>query len=316
MSAPPPDPAVVRAVRAGLTSTPKTLPPWLFYDRRGSELFEQITELPEYYLTRAEREIFERHGDALMAAALPDGGTLVEFGAGSATKTAVLLAAAAGARGLIYVPIDVSPSALAAARANLQEAAPEVTVEPWPLDTISALPRVRALPSPKALLFIGSSIGNYDHGAAREMLAGFRTTLGVGETLVLGTDLAKDPARLLPAYDDAAGVTAAFNRNVLVRLRRELGADVDPERFRHEARWNEAASRVEMHLVSVGAQRVRLGALDLAIEFADGESIHTESSHKYTRARIDALLGAAGFARTQSFADAAGDFEVHVATSA
>lgn len=311
--------AAVRAtVIAGLSRTPRALPPWLFYDAAGSRLFEAITALPEYYLTRAEHEIFREHGAALLAAAGLDGAaTVVELGAGTATKTATLLAALAARGGAVrYVPVDVSPSALAEAAAHLATTVPAVRTTPWAMTTAAALPRLAALPAPLAVLFIGSSIGNYDEAEAIALLADVRAAVPRGAALVLGTDLQKPIAQLLPAYDDAQGVTAAFNRNLLVRLNRELGADFEPTRFRHVALWNAARSRVEMHLESVGRQQVRIAGAGLELTLADGERIHTESSVKYDAAMVERLLASAGFARVYTATDRAGRFAVHVARAA
>lgn len=308
--------AAVRAtVIAGLGRRPRALPPWLFYDAAGSRLFEAITVLPEYYLTRAEHEIFRDHGPALLAAAdLDRDATVVELGAGTATKTATLLGTLAGRGGQVrYVPIDVSASALTVATAQLAAAVPSVAVTPWVLTTAAALPRVAALPTPLAVLFIGSSIGNYDEAEATALLAAVRAAVPVGAALVLGTDLRKPLEQLLPAYDDAQGVTAAFNRNVLVRINRELDADFDPTRFRHVALWNSDRSRVEMHLESRGRQRVRIAAAGLDLDLADGERIHTESSVKYDPAMVERLLATAGFARVHTATDHAARFAVHVA---
>lgn len=311
--------AAVRAtVIAGLSRTPRALPPWLFYDAAGSRLFEAITALPEYYLTRAEHEIFRDHGAALLSAAgLDRAATVVELGAGTATKTATLLATLA-ARGddVRYVPVDVSASALAEASAHLAATVPAVAVTPWVTTTAAALPRLAALPGPLAVLFIGSSIGNYDEAEAVALLTDVRAAVPRGAALVLGTDLQKPLAQLLPAYDDAQGVTAAFNRNLLVRINRELAADFEPARFRHVALWNAARSRVEMHLESVGRQQVRIAAAGLELTLADGERIHTESSVKYDAAMVERLLTAAGFARVATVTDRAGRFAVHVARAA
>ena len=306
---------VARAVAAGLAAYPKRLPPWLFYDDEGSALFELITDLPEYYPTRTEREIFERHGEALVTAAMGSGdATFVELGAGTAAKTQVLLQAAVRLRGAAtFVPVDVSPVALEAARARLAAEAPAVAVEPWALTHDEALPRLRALPGKKVVLFIGSSIGNYEGDEAIELLAGVRRALGRRDAFVLGTDLRKDPAVLVPAYDDAAGVTAAFNKNVLVRINRELGGHFDLDHFRHVALWNAARSRIEMHLESTRDQTVAIDALGARVRLRRGERIHTESSVKYDDAMVDALLGAAGFRRERTFLDEHDRFAVHLA---
>jgi L-histidine Nalpha-methyltransferase len=302
---------IATAVKRGLSSTPKRLPPWLFYDRRGSELFEEITALPEYYLTRAEREIFALHGRAIMS--LASGGvpaTVVELGAGTACKTQILLAVSGVTR---YVPVDVSDAALAIARERLGVELPHLVVTPWAASHDDAIPRLAALPGRKVVLFIGSSIGNYDGVEAAKLLAGVRRGLSSGDALVLGTDLRKDPKTLLPAYDDRAGVTAEFNKNMLARINRELGGRFVLERFRHVALWNSARSCVEMHLESAGAQTVDIEALGMTVRFDDHERIHTESSTKYDDAMIDGLLGESGFRRERTFLDEQQRFAVHVA---
>jgi dimethylhistidine N-methyltransferase len=301
--------AVARAVTVGLAVTPKRLPPWLFYDGPGSALFEEITRLPEYYPTRAERAIFERDADTLVSAALGAGdATFVELGAGSATKTQLLLDAAVRQRGAAhYVPVDVSASVLDLARARLAAEAPAVAVDPWPFTHDDALPALRALPGRKIVLFIGSSIGNYEGDEAIELLSGVRRALGRRDQLVLGTDLRKDPAVLV-----AAGVTAAFNRNVLARINRELGGHFHLDRFRHLALWNDLSSRIEMHLESDGDQVVAIDALDVRVRLRDGERIHTESSVKYDDAMVDGLLRASGFRRTRTFLDDGARFAVHL----
>jgi dimethylhistidine N-methyltransferase len=315
LAIPPTVSEIARTVRRGLTAPAKSLPPWLFYDERGSELFEAITELPEYYLSRAERSIFERDGAAIMAAAFAGGdATIVELGAGTAAKTQVLLAAAADLRGTAtYVPVDVSAEALAIAEARLAAEEPRVTVRPWIASHSHAFPHLRSLRGRKVVLFIGSSIGNHEGADALALLAGLRAGLGAGDALVLGTDLRKDRAVLLPAYDDAAGVTAAFNKNVLARINRELGGRFDLDRFRHVALWNEARSRIEMHLESRGDQVVAIEALGLRVPFRDGERIHTESSVKYDDAMVDGMLGGAGFRRERTWHDEERRFAVHLA---
>jgi L-histidine N-alpha-methyltransferase len=309
---------VAVAVADGLRATPKRLPPWLFYDSAGSALFERITELPEYYPTRAEREIFARHGAAIVEVALRNrDATFVELGAGTATKTQLLVRAAAAQRGRArFVPIDVSPTPLEVARARIQREDPDVTVEPWALTHAEALPRLAALEGPKVAMFVGSSIGNYEGDDAIALLAGIRGALRGGDALILGADLRKDPRVLVPAYDDAEGVTAAFNKNVLARINRELGGRFDLDRFRHVALWNDAESRIEMHLESAGDQVVAIERLGLRVRFRDGERIHTESSVKYDDAMIDAMLRASGFRRARTWTDAGGRFAVHVAITA
>ncbi|MEQ1566444.1 MAG: L-histidine N(alpha)-methyltransferase [Myxococcota bacterium] len=306
----------VRDAAAALLSTPPSLPPWLFYDARGTELFEQITELPEYYLTRAERSILDAHADEIVA--LAAAGTsqplhVVELGAGLATKTQRVLAAVVARQGrCLYLPVDVSTSALEQVVARLAREEPQVTVRPVAGTHTDALPAIRDLGPRRLVLFVGSSIGNYTDAEAVALLAAVAQTLRPGGALLLGTDRRKDPAVLLPAYDDAAGVTAAFDLNVLARLNRELGADFALERWRHEARWNDAQSRIEMHLVSTEDQVVHLPGVGVA-RFTAGESIHTESSVKYDEAHVDRLLSAAGFTRERTWTDAEGRFDLHLA---
>jgi L-histidine Nalpha-methyltransferase len=306
---------VARAVAEGLAAVAKRLPPWLFYDAQGSALFEAITELPEYYLTRTERAIFARDGGAIMAAAFAGtDATIIELGAGTAGKTQLLLQAVVAARGAArYVPVDVSAEPLEQARQRLAAEEPAVTVTPWVASHDDAMPCLRTLRGRKVVLFIGSSIGNFEGPEAVMLLAGVRDALAAGDALVLGTDLRKDPALLLPAYDDAAGVTAAFNKNVLARINRELGGGFDLARFVHLARWDEAASRIEMHLESLVDQVVPIEVLGLAVRFRAGERIHTESSVKYDLPMVDGLLTATGFARERTFEDAQTRFAVHVA---
>ena len=320
---------IAEAVRCGLGVRPYTLPAWLFYDERGSELFEQITQLPEYTLTRTERALFERHADEILACAAEPGGrelVFLELGAGTATKTGVLLRAAVRRqRHVLYLPVDVSPSALEEAGRSLTATIAGLTVEPQ-VANYTTSPIALRRPSGAAVLalYIGSSIGNFAPSEARELLRHLRSQLQQGDALLLGTDLApgvapegKSVASVLAAYDDAAGVTAAFNCNVLTRLNRELGADFDVSAFRHEARWNAAESRIEMHLVAERELAATLPALAagkvLQLDFAAGESIHTENSYKYTAATIAEMLGAGGFRAERMWTDAGESFAVTLA---
>jgi L-histidine Nalpha-methyltransferase len=324
--------AVACEARAGLTATPKTLSPWLFYDEAGSGLFEQITQLPEYYLTRTERGIFTTHAEEILReAASPNGPhptgklTLIELGAGTATKTGILLAAAVRQQGsVVYQPVDVSETALAAARDNILANIPGVTVRVQVADyTREALPLDR-LPNTRTLaLYIGSSIGNFTPDGAREVLRNLRAQLLPGDTLLLGTDLRpgkhKDVATLLAAYNDAAGTTAAFNLNVLTRLNRDLGATFNIPAFRHRACWNPTESRIEMHLESLISQRVHIPANSagpaLTLHFAPGETIHTENSYKFAPATVATLLTSASFTATNSWQDPQSLFAVTLATA-
>ena len=302
-------------VRDGLTAAPKRLPPWLFYDEAGSRLFEAITALPEYYLTRTERGILAAHGPAMMArAAAGSRLRIAELGAGSAEKTRLLLRAAVERQGqVIYEPIDVSASALDAARRRIEREIPGVRVTPLVMDYTRGNGRGLELAAAAngerlLVLYIGSSIGNFEPAEAARLLRRLRAGLKPGDSVLLGVDLVKDEAILVPAYDDAAGVTEAFNKNLLARLNRELGCDFDGESFAHRALWNEAEARIEIYLESRAAQRVRIAALDLDVEFGEGETIHTENSYKYRPGQVEAMLAEAGFAPGGSWTDAQGWF--------
>jgi len=290
--------AVLDEALTGLTSTPKTLSPWLFYDERGSQLFEAITALPEYYLTRAERSIFAKHGPSLpLHRNAPV--TVVELGAGSASKTGILLQHFADhQRGVLYQPIDISPTALDEAAASISAKIPGVRVESQVANYITDGYSITRLERHRVLaLYIGSSIGNFSPDEAVGILRNLRDHLETGDVLLLGVDLApgkhKPVETLIAAYDDDAGVTAAFNKNVLVRLNRELHANFNVDGFAHRARWNAAASRMEMHLESLAVQTVTIEGE--RIHFREGETIHTENSHKFTEASILTLLEASGF---------------------
>lgn len=304
-----------RAVLEGLSQRPRRLPPWLFYDEEGSRLFEAITELPEYYLTRTERAIFESHGEALMTlAAAGRHATVIELGAGTAAKTQILVRELAKQqRTTLFLPVDVSATALEVARARFNRATSQVCVRPWVATHEQAFARLRTISGRKIVLFVGSSLGNYEHAEARVWLTNLRLSLNAGDALVLGTDLKKAPQVLLPAYDDRAGVTAAFNRNVLARINRELGGHFVLERFRHVALWNASDSCVEMHLESDRDQVVNVDALDLRLRLNRGERIHTESSVKYDDQSLNELLARSGFSREHTFMDADGWFGVHLA---
>jgi L-histidine N-alpha-methyltransferase len=304
---------IAAAVRAGLVSLPKRLPPWLFYDEAGSRLFEAITELPEYYLTRTERAIFLLAAEEILERA-SEGRRLriAELGAGSADKTRLLLKAVVERQGsVVYEPVDVSASALKAASRRIEREIAGVYVAAQVSDYTRGLEMEPVGAGERRLvLYIGSSIGNFEPHEALGLLRRVRAGLKTGDGLLLGVDLVKEDSILLAAYDDAAGVTAAFNRNILVRLNRELEGDFDLEGFAHRAVWNEAESRIEMHLESRAAQRVRLAALDMEVDFAAGERMHTESSYKYRTGEAVSLLAEAGFAAAGSWTDGRGWFEV------
>jgi dimethylhistidine N-methyltransferase len=308
-----PLPPIAADVLDGLTATPKWLPPRLFYDARGSELFEEITRLPEYYLTRTERAIFEAHAGEIVAQA---GANLsvVELGAGTATKTRLILEALARQQKKVtYIPVDVSHSALTHCATSLEQALPQIKVEPIVADYTSGVARLKSLRGRKLVLYIGSSIGNFEIDEAVEILAGIRANLRAGDALLLGVDLAKSPEILIPAYDDADGVTAEFNKNVLMRLNEELSADFDLERFRHVALWNASKSRMEMHLESVREQQVSFATIGLTVSFDENETIHTENSYKFTSAMSDELLSRSGFTLERTWTDERGWFAEHLA---
>ncbi|SRR6266568_3343584 len=307
---------VAQAVHEGLMSRPKWLPSWLFYDAAGSRLFNQITQVPEYYVTRTERAILEARASEIVARAA-DGQALriVELGAGSADKTTLLLNAAVDRQDTVfYEPVDVSATALIEAHMRIEDEIPGVLVCPRVGDYTRGLELDSILPSERRLvLYIGSSIGNFEPDEAQGLLKSVRAALNSGDCLLLGVDLVKDEATLLAAYDDAAGVTAAFNRNVLVRLNRELDADFDPRAFAHRADWNAAKSRMEMHLESGMSQKVWLAALDMRVSFSAGETIHTENSYKYRPGQAEAMLTDAGFDPETTWTDERGWFAVCLA---
>jgi L-histidine Nalpha-methyltransferase len=309
--------AIAADVRAGLTSCPKTLPYYLFYDEVGSRLYERITELPEYYLTRAEREILLAHSPAIVdriAKHSSDTLRVIELGAGNASKTGLLLAAVLKHQGrCLYLPVDISTTALAEAERRLHTELPDLRVRALAMTNEEALRVLADVAPPRLVLFIGSSVGNLADHEASALLGRTRAALR-GETwLLLGTDLRKSQRVLLAAYDDAAGVTAAFNKNVLTRINRELGGGFDVGRFRHVARWNDAESRVEMHLESLGAQTVTVDRLGLRVRFDAGETIHTESSTKYDIPRVERLVAAGGFQLEATYYDGDRRFALHLA---
>lgn len=278
-------------VRAGLSATRKQLSPKYFYDAAGSALFEAICLTPEYYPTRTETALLQRVAGEI-AAAIPDGAVLVEFGSGASDKTCLLLDAAP--RIAAYVPIDISDAALAGAAARLAARYPALPVLPLAGDFTTALQLPEPVrPLPKAGFFPGSTIGNFTPDEALRFLRAARALLGPDATFIVGADVVKDPATLLAAYDDAQGVTARFNKNLLARINRELRGDFDPATFDHQARWNAQSNRIEMHLVSRIDQIVN--AAGQAYAFKAGESLHTENSHKFTADSFAALAAKAGW---------------------
>jgi len=310
---------IASSVYEGLLSSPKWLPSWLFYDSAGSRLFDQITRVPEYYVTRTERVILASSAPEIVKRAAGDHSLrLVELGAGSADKTRLLLSAAVERQDTVfYEPVDVSASALVEAQMRIEEEIPGVLVCPRVEDYTHDLELDATLPTERRLvLYIGSSIGNFEPGESQMLLERVRAALDPGDCILLGVDLVKEQAVLEAAYDDAAGVTAAFNRNMLVRLNRELDADFHPETFAHRAVWNADKSRMEMHLVSETKQTVWLPAIDLRVEFEAGESLHTENSYKYRPGDAETLLAKAGFAHEATWTDENGWFAVCLARAA
>jgi L-histidine Nalpha-methyltransferase len=298
--------------RIGLGGSPKTLPPRWFYDDEGSRLFDEITRLPEYYPTRRERAILGRRAGEIAARASAD--TLIELGSGTSEKTRLLLDAMA-ARGALrrFVPFDVCEPALREAGAAIAGEYPGLEVHAIAGDFerhLGHLPR----DGRRLVAFLGGTIGNLLPGPRRAFLREIAAGLAPGDAFLVGTDLVKDPSRLVAAYDDAAGVTAAFNRNVLRVLNRELDADFAPERFDHVARWDPAEEWIEMRLRARGEEVVRVGALDLEVRFAAGEELRTETSAKFRRASFEAEVRAAGLAPAGWWTDPDRDFALSLWT--
>ncbi|MFD0274831.1 L-histidine N(alpha)-methyltransferase [Kitasatospora sp. NPDC127111] len=301
-------------VQHGLTSEPKWLPPKWFYDARGSELFEEITRLPEYYPTRAERAILTARAGEIAAATRAR--TLVELGSGSSEKTRLLLDALRDLGTLdSYVPVDVSESALTAAGKALTEEYPGLAVH-GVLADFTVGPGLPGLPpdgGPRLVAFLGGTLGNLLPAERAAFLRGLRAALDPGDFLLLGTDLVKDSEVLVAAYDDAAGVTAEFNRNVLNVLNRELSADFDPDAFEHVALWDQEQEWIEMRLRSLRAQTVKIPALDLPVHFDAGEELRTEVSAKFRRERVAEELTAAGLRLSHWWTDEEGRFGLSLA---
>jgi L-histidine N-alpha-methyltransferase len=302
--------ALIDEVWRGLRKRPRSLVPWMLYDSEGSRLFECITSLPEYYPTRTERDILADYADSIVTAAGSAGSRplrLLELGAGTATKTGILLKAATRLRNEVtYLPVDVSSDALDAACDSIGCLLPEVQLQPMVANYVTHPPKLERFSGTTLAMYIGSSIGNFSPQEARGILRNLRSELRHGDALLLGTDMVKDEATLVRAYDDRDGVTAAFNLNLLHRLNRELGANFDTDCFRHRARWNRAESRIEMHLESTRDQCVNIPAAQFSVEFAAFETIHTESSYKFTRKTLGALLDDAGFAIDHTWMDPQG----------
>jgi len=308
-----PLPAYAEEVAQGLITYPKSLPCKLFYDSRGSALFEEITRLPEYYPTRTELEILRDRADE-MALAIGPGVTVVELGAGTAAKTCTLLQGLARRQMRVrYFPVDISPAALSEARERVQQQCPQVSVRPVVVDFSNGFGFLRDIPGRKLVAYLGSSIGNFDPCSAVDMLTQIKDELTPDDALLLGTDLVKPKSILVPAYDDSQGVTAQFNKNILYRLNRELGANFDPDLFRHIAQWNSQQSRMEIYLESTQDQAADISVLNLQVQFAEGERIHTENSYKYTMRMVQSLLKKSGYELSQTWFDKQKWFGLHLA---
>jgi len=308
--------SVAQEALTGLTAARKTLPAKLFYDAVGCRLFGQITKLPEYYLTRTELALLRDVAGAVSDMG-PSAGVLVEYGASCEDKAAILLRAfgSGGKAFRAYVPIDVAADALADLASRMAISHPKLLVQPIAADFLAAL----SLPPEVASLqnfgfFPGSTIGNLEPQAASAFLQQARQTLGEGAQFLVGADLRKDPAILLPAYDDAAGVTAAFNLNLLARLNREAAADFDLNAFAHLAVWNNEESRIEMHLLSLRRQMVHVAGRD--IWFEDGETIHTENSYKHSLDGFAAIAKAGGWNTLRAWTDTERRFSLHLLVAA
>lgn len=298
-------------VRAGLSSSPKDIPPKWFYDARGSALFDEITRLPEYYPTETERSILSERADEIIATT--GARTLVELGSGSSDKTTTLLGAMDRAGTLdTYVPFDVSASPLRAAAETLLDLHPELRIHGVVGDFDHHLAEIPD-GGQRLVAFLGGTVGNYRPGPRARLLAELAQLLGPDDHLLIGIDLVKDPARLVAAYDDAAGVTAEFNLNLLEVLNRELDGDFDSSAFDHVAVWDDEEEWIEMRLRSTRGQKVTLAAIDLTVGFDEGEEMRTEVSAKFRRGSFTAELGAAGLAVSSWYTDRAADFALVLA---
>lgn len=300
-------------VRAGLTAEQKRLAPKYFYDTLGSHLFEAICQLPEYYLTRAETEILTLRADEI-AALFAEPVSLFELGSGSSAKSRHLISAfIRRQRSLHYQPVDISESIIRTSAAALLEEFDGLRLTATLGDYTRQMPRpARSDGERICALFLGSNIGNYDRAEGRDLLRSLRRVLAAGDTLLLGADLKKDRETLEAAYDDALGVTASFNLNLLLRINRELGGRFDLRRFKHRAIYSEEQGRMEIYVESRCAQEVRIEALDLSVRFAEGEMIHTENSYKYDRSELDALASETGFAPLATWLDSGSRFSCNL----
>jgi len=295
-------------VQRGLVRRPRSLAPWIFYDACGSRLFERITRLPEYYPTRTERKILSTCADAIIACARNGKSQplrLLELGAGTASKTCILLDAIGRIQSeTLYIPVDVSSDALDTACERITSRSPDIRIEPIVTNYVTHFPRLEPFNGTTLAIYIGTSIGNFSPDESRSILRNLGSQLQAGDALLLGTDMVKDEQTLVAAYDDRGGITAEFNLNILRHLNRELCADFDPASFRHRAVWNRVESRIEMHLESMQEQFVRIAAANLDLHFAQSETIHTENSYKFTQETIHSLLDDADFDVERTWTDA------------
>jgi L-histidine N-alpha-methyltransferase len=291
-------------VRRGLTKEPKRFLPKYFYDQLGSQLFEAICLLPEYYLTSAENEILGQYADEIVSS-LDGNTTLLEMGSGSASKTRLIIEALLRKQPeLLFIPVDISASALDSSSRILLQSYPQLSIEAYAADYFAGLAELRKKPRARTLaLFLGSNISNFDPDEALKFLRALRQVLRERDALLLGADLKKEKSILEAAYNDALGVTAAFNLNVLARINRELGGNFDLRAFQHHAFYNEDLGRVEIYIESTRAQRVSIRELEMEVEFSEGEQIHTENSYKYDLSDIAKLASETGFTRARTWLD-------------
>jgi L-histidine Nalpha-methyltransferase len=291
-------------VRRGLSTKPKRFLPKYFYDELGSQLFEAICLLPEYYLTRAENEILKRYGDEIVSS-LDGNTTLLEMGSGSASKTRLIIEALLRKQDeLLFIPVDISATALDSSSRILLQSYPQLRIEAFAADYFAGLAELGKKQRVRTLaLFLGSNISNFDPEEALKFLRALRKVLREGDALLLGADLKKDKSILEAAYNDALGVTAAFNLNVLARINRELGGDFNLRAFQHRAFYNEEAGRVEIYIESTREQTVVIGKLNVEVQFGEGEQIHTENSYKYDLTDITRLASQTGFTRARTWLD-------------
>lgn len=302
------------AVLAGLSSSPKTLPSSFFYDARGSRLFEEITKLPEYYLTRCETEILRAQSSSIFDLMVAEGLVqIVEFGSGSSEKTRLLLRAAIEKQGTTeYVPIDISGDFLKSSSQELLEEVPGLRVIALAGDYLDALQQLPSHDGPRLFLFLGSTIGNFEVSSAVAFMAAIRAAMRPGDRLLMGTDIKKDRSIIEPAYNDAQGITEQFNKNILYRIDKELCGHFNLDTFRHEAPWVEEHSRIEMRLVSQIDQAVEIEGLETVFHFKAGEYIHTENSHKWSKDAFLQMVEVAGLRLSSCWLDSKNWFALNL----